>query len=84
MNKDFLDALTELERRKNISKEDIITAIEDAKWSLLTRELRKLSKRKKVLVDRGDGEVLVLMSKEVVSEVEDDVMEISLEEARSY
>ena len=30
MNKEFLDALTELEREKNISKEDIITVIEDA------------------------------------------------------
>ena len=30
MNKEFLDALNELEREKNISKEDIIAAIEKA------------------------------------------------------
>ena len=83
MNKDFLDALTELERDKNISKEDIITAIEDA-VELAYKKNYGNYPNVRVLVDREDGEVLVLMSKEVVSEVEDDMMEVSLEEARSY
>lgn len=83
MNKDFLDALTELEREKNISKEDIITAIEDA-VELAYKKNYGNYPNVRVLVDREDGEVLVLMSKEVVSEFEDDMMEVSLEEARSY
>ena len=83
MNKHFLDALTELEREKNISKEDIITAIEDA-VELAYKKNYGNYPNVRVLVDREDGEVLVLMSKEVVSEVEDDMMEVSLEEARSY
>lgn len=83
MNKDFLDALTELEREKNISKEDIITAIEDA-VELAYKKNYGNYPNVRVLVDREDGEVFVLMSKEVVSEVEDDMMEVSLEEARSY
>lgn len=83
MNKDFLDALTKLEREKNISKEDIITAIEDA-VELAYKKNYGNYPNVRVLVDREDGEVLVLMSKEVVSEVEDDMMEVSLEEARSY
>ena len=83
MNKDFLDALTELEREKDISKEDIITAIEDA-VELAYKKNYGNYPNVRVLVDREDGEVLVLMSKEVVSEVEDDMMEVSLEEARSY
>ena len=83
MNKDFLDALTELEREKNISKEDIITAIEDA-VELAYKKNYGNYPNVRVLVDREDGEVLVLMSKEVVSEVEGDMMEVSLEEARSY
>lgn len=83
MNKDFLDALTELEREKNISKEDIITAIEDA-VELAYKKNYGNYPNVRVLVDREDGEVLVLMSKEVVSEVEDDMMEVSLDEARSY
>ena len=83
MNKEFLDALTELEREKNISKEDIITAIEDA-VELAYKKNYGNYPNVRVQVDREDGEVLVLMSKEVVSEVEDDMMEVSLEEARSY
>ena len=83
MNKDFLNALTELEREKNISKEDIITAIEDA-VELAYKKNYGNYPNVRVLVDREDGEVLVLMSKEVVSEVEDDMMEVSLEEAKSY
>ena len=83
MNKDFLDALTDVELEKNISKEDIITAIEDA-VELAYKKNYGNYPNVRVLVDREDGEVLVLMSKEVVSEVEDDMMEVSLEEARSY
>ena len=83
MNKEFLDALTELEREKNISKEDIITAIEDA-VELAYKKNYGNYPNVRVIVDREDGEVLVLMSKEVVEEVEDDMMEVSLEEARSY
>lgn len=83
MNKEFLDALTELEREKNISKEDIITAIEDA-VELAYKKNYGNHPNVRVSVDREDGEVLVLMSKEVVEDVEDDMMEVSLEEARSY
>lgn len=83
MNKEFLDALTELEREKNISKEDIITAIEDA-VELAYKKNYGNYPNVRVSVDREDGEVLVLMSKEVVEDVEDDRMEVSLEEARSY
>ena len=83
MNKEFLDALTELEREKNISKEDIITAIEDT-VELAYKKNYGNYPNVRVSVDREDGEVLVLMSKEVVEDVEDDMMEVSLEEARSY
>ena len=83
MNKEFLDALTELEREKNISKEDIITAIEDA-VELAYKKNYGNYPNVRVSVDREDGEVLVLMSKEVVEDVEDDMLEVSLEEARSY
>lgn len=82
MNKEFLDALSELEREKNISKEEIITAIETA----VERTYKKQYgySNVEVTIDREDGEVYVIMSKTVVEEVEDDMIEVSLEEARSY
>ncbi len=83
MNKEFLDALNDLEREKNISKEDIISAIEKAVKTAYERNYGK-DQIVDVTVDRESGEVMVLLSKEVVEEVMDDATEVSLEEALSY
>jgi transcription termination/antitermination protein NusA len=83
MNKEFLDALNDLEREKNISKEDIISAIEKAVKTAYERNYGK-EQNVEVLVDRETGEVMVLLSKVVVENVENDAIEVSLEEARSY
>lgn len=83
MNKEFLDALTELEREKNISKDEIIAAIEDAVKLAYTKTYGDYP-NVRVEVDKETGEVQVLMSKEVVEEVYDDMLEVSLEEAQSY
>ncbi len=82
MNKEFLDALADLEREKNISREEIITAIEDAVENAYKKNYGASNVR--VIVDRETGEVMVLMGKEVVEEVFDDMTEVSLEEALSY
>ena len=82
MNKEFLEALSDLEREKNISKEEIIQAIEDAVESAYKKNYGDSNIR--VIVDRETGEVMVLMAKEVVEEVENDSTEVSLEEAKSY
>ena len=82
MNKEFLDALADLEREKNISKEEIIEAIEDAVVNAYKKNYGASNIR--VIVDRETGEVMVLMGKEVVEEVYDDMLEVSLEEAKSY
>jgi N utilization substance protein A len=82
MNKEFLDALSDLEREKNVSKEEIITAIEEAVENAYKKNYGPSNVR--VIVDRETGEVIVLMGKEVVEEVFDDMTEVSLEEAKSY
>ncbi len=83
MNKEFLDALHELEREKNISAEDIISAIEDAVELAYKKNYGPYT-NVRAIVDRETGEVIVLMAKEVVEEVTDDMTEVSLEEAQSY
>ena len=83
MNKEFLDALTDLEREKNISKDEIISTIEDA-VELAYKKNYGAYPNVRVVVDRENGDVTVLMSKEVVKEVTDDMIEVSLDEARSY
>ncbi|NLA70237.1 MAG: transcription termination/antitermination protein NusA [Clostridiales bacterium] len=82
MNKEFLDALSDIEREKNVSKEEIITAIEEAVENAYKKNYGPSNVR--VIVDRETGEVIVLMGKEVVEEVFDDMTEVSLEEAKSY
>lgn len=82
MNKEFLDALADLEREKNISQNEIITAIEEAVENAYRKNYGAANVR--CITDREDGELMVLLSKEVVEEVFDDMTEVSLEEAKSY
>ena len=81
MNKEFLKALDELEREKNIPKEEIISAIETA---VKTAYEKNFGGNTMVEVDRETGEVQVFLIKDVVAEVEDDENQVSLEEARQY
>lgn len=81
MNKEFLEALDELERENNIPKEEIISAIETA---VKTAYEKNFGGNTMVEVDRETGEVQVFLIKDVVAEVEDDENQVSLEEARQY
>lgn len=81
MNKEFLEALDELEREKNIPKEEIISAIETA---VKTAYEKNFGGNTMVEVDRETGEVQVFLIKDVVAEVEDDENQVALEEARQY
>lgn len=83
MNKEFLAALDDLEREKNISKEEIIEAIQKAVKTTYERNYGK-EQNVEVTIDQESGEVMVQYNKVVVEEVLDDNTEVSLEEARSY
>jgi len=83
MNKEFLEALSELEREKNISKDQIIEAVEDAIAKAYKKNYDE-GQDVEVNVDRETGEVSIRISKEVVDEVTDEATQVSLETARSY
>lgn len=82
MNTDFIEALSDLEREKGISKEVLIEAIEAA---LISGYKRNFNSAQNVRVDinRETGLVRVFARKNVVEEVQDPRLEISLEEARA-
>ncbi|MBQ3292164.1 MAG: transcription termination/antitermination protein NusA [Mogibacterium sp.] len=80
MNKEFLDAFAELKKEKNLSDEEIIGAIKDSIENAYKKNYGSSNVR--VEVDMETGDVTVLMGMEVVEEVEDDLTQISLEEAR--
>ncbi|GEL06696.1 transcription termination factor NusA [Salisediminibacterium halotolerans] len=81
MNSEFMDALATIEKDKGIDKEIILEAIEQA---LITGYKRNFNSAQNVRVEvnRDDGQVRVFARKQVVEEVFDVRLEISLDEAR--
>ena len=81
MNNELLEALTVLEKEKDISKETMLEAIEN---SLLTACKNHFGKADniKVVMNHETCDYKVIAEKTVVEVVEDDVMEISLAKAK--
>lgn len=81
MNKEFIEALEALEEEKEISKEVLIEAIESA---LVAAYKKNYGTNQNVEVninqDTGDIDILHLMG--VVDEVDDDMVEISIDDAK--
>lgn len=80
MNREFIEAIDELEKEKHISKDILIEAIESALVSAYKKNYGT-SQNVRVDIDREDGDIVVLMKKDIVEEVFDDMIEMSLEEA---
>ncbi|WP_297281399.1 transcription termination factor NusA [uncultured Anaerococcus sp.] len=81
MNEDFILALDELEKDKNIDKEVILEALEKA----LVKSYQKNydnAENVDVIVDKETGDIEVFALREVVDTVDDNINEISLKEAK--
>lgn len=81
MNTEFIEALEQIQQDKGISKDILIEAIEAALISSYKRNFSS-SHNVRVQVNRETGEVRVFGQKQITEEVEDDIQEISLEEAK--
>lgn len=81
MSKELAAALETLEKEKGISKEIVIDALEAALVSAYKRNYGT-SQNVEVIFDEGNGDITVNQVKEVVEDVYDSQLEISLEEAR--
>lgn len=82
-SKIFLEALSELEKEKGISKESVLEAIELALLAAYKKNYGE-DENVEVVVDRGSGDIKVIASKTVVADDKftDSNQEISLEEAQ--
>lgn len=80
MNREFIKAVEELEKEKEISKDILIEAIESALVSAYKKNYGT-SQNVRVNIDREEGDINVFMKKDVVEEVWEDLIEISLEDA---
>lgn len=81
MNQDFIDALHEIVKEKGISSDVIFEALESA---LISSYKKNFGSAQNVLVDinKENGKVLVYSTKDVVEEVNDPYLEISIDEAK--
>ncbi|MBQ4527737.1 MAG: transcription termination/antitermination protein NusA [Clostridia bacterium] len=82
MNSEFLTALNEIEKEKNISKDILLDAIDAALVSAYKRNYNTNQNNVIVNIDRENGSVKVFVSKEVVETVEDALCQISLDDAK--
>jgi N utilization substance protein A len=79
MNRDFIIAVEELEKEKDISKDLLIEAIEMALISAYKKNYGT-SQNVSVNIDRETGDIDVYMRKDVVETVEDDTAQVALED----
>jgi len=79
--RELIDALIQVSAEKGIDKEVIFEAIEASLVSACKKHFGQ-SANVRVVVDRETGEYIVLATKIVSEKVEDDMAEISLEDAR--
>ena len=83
MNKEFFEALEELSVEKGINKEYLLDAIESA---LVTAYKKNFNSQEnvKIVIDEEKASIKVYSLKEVVEEVFDPAIEISVEAAQQY
>ena len=82
MNKEFIAALNDLEKEKNISKDVLLDTIEMALLSAYKKNYGT-SQNVRVVIDRETGDIQVLMRKDIVDEDDyyEDMLEIPLSAA---
>lgn len=80
-NKELIDALNQIEREKDISKDILLEAMENSLVAACKNHFGKADNIK-VSINRDNGAVNVYAEREIVETVEDPVIQISVAEAR--
>ncbi|MEF9922098.1 MAG: transcription termination factor NusA, partial [Anaerovoracaceae bacterium] len=81
MNREFIEAIEDLEKERKISKDILIEAIESALVSAYKKNYGT-SQNVRVDIDRETGDINVFMKKDIVEEIEDDMVQISIQDAK--
>ncbi|MBE5937001.1 MAG: transcription termination/antitermination protein NusA [Lachnospiraceae bacterium] len=82
-NRELIEALDQIEREKEISKSILIEAIENSLLAACKNHFGKADNIK-VIIDNETGEVKVFAQKEIVEEVTDNTLQISLTQAEQF
>lgn len=85
MNQEFIEALNEIVKEKGISKDLLFTTIEDALVAAYKKNYAAHganTQNVKVTMNRENGEIHVYSQRKVVEDVQDDLNEMSVEDAK--
>ena len=82
MKSNFLIALTQLAAERNLDRDTILSAVEEALSSTFKKESLKSGHNISVKLDTETGDFNVYVVKNIVDEVIDDSIEISLKDAK--
>ena len=80
--KELIEAIDDLEKENGVDKEEMLQTIETALITAYKRNFDSTADNVKVVMDRGTGEIHVYAEKEVVDELTDEKVQISLKEAK--
>ena len=80
-SKELITAMEELEKERGIKKEYLLESLETALVTAYKRNFES-AENVKIVMDANTGDIRVFSLKEVVEEVKDEMLEISLEDAR--
>ncbi|MGM9571471.1 MAG: transcription termination factor NusA [bacterium] len=83
MNMEFMEALEQIALEKGITKEVLLETIEAALISAYKKNFGSVQ-NVRVTIDRETGEVKVFSRKDIVEEIQDDRIEVSVEEAKKF
>jgi transcription termination/antitermination protein NusA len=80
--KDLVNAITAIESERNISKEIVLSALSEALAKAYRKQIEIPDALVRVDIDEATGDVSVFQQYEIVEQVEDDELEVSLEFAQ--
>ena len=87
LNAEFMKALNEIAEQKGIDKEIVLEALEAGLISAYKKNYNTANENFKVDLNKKTGDIKVYIQKDVVEtvdEIEDDMLQITVEEAKEY
>lgn len=84
MNYDIIEAFGQIAAEKNLALDYVLDTVEAALISAVKKKYPSVEENIRVEINRGEGEINVYLTKEVVKEVKDAGLEMTVEEASEH
>jgi N utilization substance protein A len=84
MNYDIIEAFGQIAAEKNLALDYVLETVEAALISAVKKKFPSVEDNIRVEINRGEGEINVYLTKEVVKEVKDSGLQMTVEEASEH